>query len=654
MAKTGSKKARKKSVRSKPVAHPDIAKHPWTEVPRPVTRSLRVYAVDPSAGMYLGNRMTLEVPWEDLSPGPVGEKIAVVDYDPAHDCYYPPVDLNDKFILARRGLDPTEADPRFHQQMVYAVASRVIEMFEVALGRSIHWRREDKHNPPPPRADWQKSGDIRVLNLYPHAMQAANAYYSPEAHGILFGYFTANTSGQGANLPGQRVFTCLSHDIIAHEVTHAVIDGIRTYFTEPTNPDVLAFHEGFADLCALFSHFSNTEALMETIRRTGGKLYEPELEPVARGGERPRLVLEQRPQNPLIQLALQFGQARGEKGGLRSALGTDAILDDRQRDPHARGSILVAAVFDAYFTVYMRGAGELIRIYHAGGAPQTEDLPDLLAKYLCRHAADLATLFFKLCAGALDYCPPVDVTFGDFLRALITVSTENQPDDRQGIRSALLQAFRLRNIYPHGAGFLSEEAVCWPVVANDELPPVKAVIEHPVTGEEYEAWLQFGNGNGLTKFEKDVNGRVLRAYAQRNRRKLGLDPDLPASIPSFHAVCRVLENGRLHVEMVIEVMQLRPAQLDPHAPQLGAFPFRGGVTMIVEAPRLVPLAGGGMKAEPPEVRRLIGRAIDGDEGRRREQAQRAYALSLGLAQGDANDPRHFQADFGLVHEERLT
>ena len=41
---------------------------------------------------------------------------------------------------------------------------------------------------------------------------------------------------QGNNLPGQRVFTCLSHDIIAHEVTHAVIDGIRTYFTEPTNP----------------------------------------------------------------------------------------------------------------------------------------------------------------------------------------------------------------------------------------------------------------------------------------------------------------------------------------------------------------------------------------------------------------------------------
>jgi hypothetical protein len=89
-----------------------------------------------------------------------------------------------------------------------------------------------------------------------HAMQQANAYYSPQAHGILFGYFRAGKTGQGRNLPGQLVFTCLSQDIIAHEVTHAVIDGIRTYFMEPTNPDVLAFHEGSADLCALFSHFS--------------------------------------------------------------------------------------------------------------------------------------------------------------------------------------------------------------------------------------------------------------------------------------------------------------------------------------------------------------------------------------------------------------
>ena len=80
---------------------------------------------------------------------------------------------------------------------------------------------------------------------------------------------------RAAICPGQRVFTCLSQDIIAHEVTHAVIDGIRTYFTEPTNPDVLAFHEGFADLVRVVRHFSHKEALIETIRRPAGGFTRP-------------------------------------------------------------------------------------------------------------------------------------------------------------------------------------------------------------------------------------------------------------------------------------------------------------------------------------------------------------------------------------------
>ena len=166
--------------------------------------------------------------------------------------YYPPIDLEDRFLLANDGLDPSESDPRFHQQMVYAIASRTIRMFEVALGRDIHWRRADRSGGAEDHA-LAKTSDIRVLKLFPHAIYQANAYYSPQAHGILFGYFRAGKTGQGRNLPGQLVFTCLSQDIIAHEVTHAVIDGIRTYFMEPTNPDVLAFHEGFADLCVYLS-----------------------------------------------------------------------------------------------------------------------------------------------------------------------------------------------------------------------------------------------------------------------------------------------------------------------------------------------------------------------------------------------------------------
>jgi hypothetical protein len=628
------------------------------EVPTPVVRSLQVYAVDPSTGRNVRNETTVHVPWEPLLPGPTGRKIAVIDYDAANKCYYPPVDLEDPRLLANDGFDPSEADPRFHQQMVYAIASRTIQMFEVALGREIHWRRADRFGGAAENGNaMRKTDDIWVLKLYPHAMQQANAYYSPQAHGILFGFFKANKTGQGRNLPGQLVFTCLSQDIIAHEVTHAVIDGIRTYFTEPTNPDVLAFHEGFADLCALFSHFSHEESLIDTIQRTGGRLYETELVAYAPSpagnanadnnhgddsGKKPQIAAQIRQLNPLVQLAMQFGQARGEKGGLRSALGTKPNSDDIHKnvsDPHFRGSILVAAVFDAFFSVYMERADDLFRIYrasslsHNGG--QDADLPGPMAQLLTEYASETAVLFFQLCARAIDYCPPIDLTFGDFLRALITVSKDLDPTDDRGVRDALMEAFRLRGIYSESASFYSEDALCWPVQCG--LPPIDGLV--------------FGSPNGLTKVEKDSNGDVLRAWADKNRAALGLDRTLPIGVPSFHPVFRTKGNGRLRVEMVVEIIQSRQAKFDPSIPEAGSFPFRGGVTLIVEAPELKHEAGKGAVASPPAVRFAIGRSMTGDDAKVREQRQRSFAIAQGLAIGDTQNPTHFQANFGLLHEE---
>jgi hypothetical protein len=159
--------------------------------------------------------------------------------------------------------------------MVYAVASETLQRFEVALGRRVHWARFDK------RARERSTGydhvvadAHNVLCLFPHAMAEANAFYSRDAQGILFGYFRASRTNPGNNLPGQMVFTCLSHDIIAHETTHAILDGIRSYFTEPTNIDVAAFHEAFADLSALFGHFAHRKVLLDTLQKTGGRLYD--------------------------------------------------------------------------------------------------------------------------------------------------------------------------------------------------------------------------------------------------------------------------------------------------------------------------------------------------------------------------------------------
>jgi hypothetical protein len=216
-------------------------------VPAPVIRRLRVLAFDPSLAIRLDtaafNEIIVEIPWEELAPGPVGEYVEVVDFDPASGVFYHPVQLDNPHLLAQGGLGPSESNPQFHQQMVYAVAMTTIRHFERALGRVALW------------ADRRVAHDdgsyveqfVRRLRIYPHALRDRNAYYSPSKKALLFGYFPVASKDQH-NTPGTLVFTCLSHDIIAHETTHALLDGVHPRFNEPTNPDVHAFHEAFADI----------------------------------------------------------------------------------------------------------------------------------------------------------------------------------------------------------------------------------------------------------------------------------------------------------------------------------------------------------------------------------------------------------------------
>src|SRR3982750_3070801 len=63
------------------------------EIPTPDTRPLKCYAFDPSHGKFYGNEMTLNVKYEKLLSGPIGERIAVIDYDGENKKFYKPVNL---------------------------------------------------------------------------------------------------------------------------------------------------------------------------------------------------------------------------------------------------------------------------------------------------------------------------------------------------------------------------------------------------------------------------------------------------------------------------------------------------------------------------------------------------------------------------------
>ena len=434
---------------------------------RPATRRLRVFAFDPGLGAQLEtlsiSQLTLELGWEDkLEAGPVGEYIEVVDCDPASGVFYAPVDLNHAYLLAQEGLAPAEGIPQFHQQMVYAVAMKTIDHFERALGRVALWA---------PRVIRDKQGHFRSaeyvprLRIYPHALREANAYYTPVKKALLFGYFPTRGGGPG-QLPGGMVFTCLSYDVVAHETTHALLDGLHPRFNEATNPDGYALHEAFADIVALLQRFAHPEILEHQIARTRGQLHR---------------------QNMLGQVAQQFGLALGMRGALRDFLGQtdpqtgqwaplmpDPRLLEQTREPHARGGILVAAVFSAFLAIYKARSADLFRIASNGtGVMPDGDLhPDLVHRLACE-AADAADDVLTMCIRGLDYCPPVDVDFGVYLRAIITADAELYPEDRYNYRVALIEAFRQWGIYPEGIHSMSESVLRFPrMVRMDVEGPV--------------------------------------------------------------------------------------------------------------------------------------------------------------------------------------
>lgn len=438
------------------------------QYPAPVARRLRVFASDPSVAtdpkMFGTNETILKVVWEnDLKPGPIGEYLEIIDVDPSANCCYAPVDLNHPNVLAECGLQPSESNPQFHQQMAYAVAMTTIDRFEKALGRTALWAARIIRD-----STGKALSDeyVQWLRIYPHALCEENSYYSRDKMALLFGYFRARDDKGvriGNTLPGAKVFCAVSHDVIAHETTHALLDGLHPRYQEPTNTDMLAFHEAFADIVALFQHFSISEALLQQIKATRGDMEQESF---------------------LGQLAVQFGEASGRHGALRSAIGeTDAkgvwrkkkvSRDDYSKarengEPHDLGAILVSSVFAAFVTIYRIRSADLIRLATGGtGILPKGDISEDLARRLANEAALVAGQVLNMCIRALDYCPPLDLTFGEYLRAIITADKDIVPDDSLGYRVAFIAAFRDRGIFPKGIRHLAEDSLQW------DPPPLEA------------------------------------------------------------------------------------------------------------------------------------------------------------------------------------
>ena len=579
----------------------------------PPVRRLRGYAFDPSLSLKLEtasiNQTVFEAPWESkLAPGPVGEYVEVLDFDPASGFWYEPVDLNDLEIAAQDGLAPSEGNPQFHQQMVYAATMNTIASFERALGRQIFWSAKyDRDKGPGAREEY-----VPRLRIYPHALRAANAYYSPNKRALLFGYFPG---------PSGMVFTCLSHDIVAHETTHALLDGMHRRYIEDTNEDSLAFHEAFSDIVALFQHFSFPQVLRHQIARTRGDLESQSL---------------------LGELAQQFGEATGRYGALRSAIGERGedgtwrpIQPDPERlktetEPHARGSILVAAVFGAFLAANRTRIEDLIRIATAGsGVLPAGALPPDLVSRLAEQTAATAKTFLNMCIRALDYCPQWNMNFGDYLRALITADADMVPNDKFGYRVAIIESFRRWGILPKGLRTLSEEQLRWPFARLRDfdgwsaLTEVAEKVRPAITETLYirdraqlfeklrlcrmqvhqylqEAMTDSADAPHRPEFNRVTGMNLWRASGLEGI-TVGKDGFPSFEVHALRPALRVNPQGVIMKQLVMILSQRRRVDIDPEDKSAGQFDFRGGSTLIFD-----------LEGDKPSLRYAITRPIDSD------------------------------------------
>jgi hypothetical protein len=507
------------------------------------TGQLRIIAQDPGLRDSAGNILTtiVDLPAEQLRPGPTGYRVKIIDYDVSTDTLYKEADIgsgvNQSYPDLYKGAsnDTLLGDPRFHAQNVYAIIMRTLARFEQALGRRVKW-----------------GCDGHQLHVAPHAFAQANAFYSRQDRGLFFGYFTSPT--------GKTIFTCLSHDVVAHETTHAILDGLRGRFMEPSSPDQAAFHEGFADVVAMLSIFSLrdvVEGLLD-IATAGEDLVDPSL-----------LTTEALKESTLLGLAEEMGGAlEGVRGqALRRSIKLDPKWENADapefEEEHRRGELIVAAMLNAFLDIWVKRIDKIgtieIKTIGPDGVENVERKKDrdLVAEAGAKVAAHLLTMAIR----AIDYCPPVDLSFSDFLSALLTVDREVTPDDdRYGYRDVLLYWFRKFRIpKAHGSG-------------------------RDGTWKRCEAELTYAR----THFESLLRdeGEVFR-FLWENREKLSIDERGYMEVQSVQPCTRIGPDGFALRETVAEYIQILTLTAEEFA-KIGI-----GMPSDIEPDKVIRIYGGG-------------------------------------------------------------
>lgn len=363
------------------------------------------------------------LPWEDLEDGPMGCSVYVMDYDSSTGKMYRPASPRGSAdIHAPATRAALLSDPVYQAWNVYAIVMRTLLRFEFALGRRVGWGIRGHQ-----------------LKVVPHAFEDANAFYSPEAEGLLFGYLRGD----------EPMLLCMSHDVVAHETAHALLDGLRDNFMSPSSPDQAALHEAFADIVALLSVFS----LPEVVRHLVCPIADEEAETPVGLVKRSTLTWERLRDTALFKLADNMRAGTGVRAdalrrSVEIAPDTRILFRPEYLEEHRRGEVLVAAVMRTFLAAWVA------RIERLGEGP--DSLIDV--NVAAETGADIADLMLTMCIRAIDYTPPIHILFSDFLSALLTADHQVRADDsRYQLRDILVTTMAQYGIKPAS----TSSTGCW-------------------------------------------------------------------------------------------------------------------------------------------------------------------------------------------------
>jgi hypothetical protein len=337
------------------------------------------------------------VDWEPgFADGPTSARFAVVDYNADTGSLEEPAEWSedgDTFTSGGVVLDKTNvAKFQFHQQSVWALLQRALEYFEEGngLGRPIPWAFEGNR-----------------LIVVPHAGYGENAYYDRRSKSLQFYYF-----GEGAD----RVFTCLSSDIVNHEFAHAVLDGVRPLFNESSSVETAAFHEFIGDISAILLTLRNNELRRALAEATGGRIDKAET---------------------LSSIAEEFGNAVKDRPYLRTAL-NKRKMSDTAKEAHDLSEVMTGAMFDVLIQV--------AEGYQKSPRDQSESGEVVRVSTPKKAFWDASERMQRMTIQPLDLLPPVEVTFRDYALAVCRAQKLSDPIDPRGYYSMLIEVFRKREI----------------------------------------------------------------------------------------------------------------------------------------------------------------------------------------------------------------